>query len=390
VLKDSNKPTLVRSKYKTKAEQRLKPPQHETIDDNTSNDQNHRLQFVFIAGLPGSGYETILQILSKSPALTDSTSHIYKLQDTLWPTADADGNNRIGLWNAHCPHNQTSRVTAINVTTIMNAVIDELTITQKLNDDFFSKNRNTPRYEQRTLSQLSGERSSTSINHEATRDKKVITRIPINVPLPQLEDEVYHHQYQSHMSFPNGFTARNDPLGSPCRPLDYPNLDLLFHACDVAAIECKLLYLHDNPIHLLKHHQTASAAKILSNIHLLTSMLSIVTTDLFLSSNRVIGCLEVDPQSTGRGQLPSSSSLSWEDAIFDLFWGDGDDASVEDVGRRRQFDEILNSALSQTASDADANSQEFVPPQFNPYLNAFDLASDRAIDVCRQALRHLL
>mmetsp|Transcript_2394 Transcript_2394/g.5309 ORF Transcript_2394/g.5309 Transcript_2394/m.5309 type:complete len:101 (+) Transcript_2394:1-303(+) len=82
----------------------------------------------------------------------------------------------------------------------------------------------------------------------------------------------------------------------------------------------------------------------------------------------------------------------WSDTVFTLFWTDKNilskdiAASAEDAGRRKKFDALLQSAISQHLSGV-TSSEDFVPEQFEPYMSAYELASDRAVGICKESLR---
>jgi hypothetical protein len=382
----------------------------EIFDKSVKQDrssQQQRLQFVFIASLPGTGHGTISRLVEESPIITpilqemkimtNAANHVKTLQNLLWPYGSSSNTTTaaIGLWNAHCI-TESSMAREVNLTAMMEDVVHEFQTIQQLHDGF--------------------------MNHQVQHEDTIttVTRIPINVLMPRMDknnhqhrdsiDEDYPYGVSPYMTFPNGYITNDPPSSalSSCRPLDYPNLDLLFHACDVAGVYCRLVYLHHSPTSLLQQQQqeqskSSSPTTILPTMHLLTSMLSIITTDLYLYYNRVLGCIEMDqqdiqkrkasPKVSGNG---SESSTSWKDMVFRLFWMN---AASEKVGasfernkddmrkeRKNAFESALASISHDETVHAKSKRQLVIPQEFDPYMKAYILASDRVSDVCREIM----
>jgi hypothetical protein len=92
------------------------------------------------------------------------------------------------------------------------------------------------------------------------------------------------------VSYPN--------FGGPCRSLNYPNLDHFYHACDVAGVECKHAYIYRDPYLVLA--STTVKRKFnknaLQGIHLFTSLLQIIYSQLVDHSDRTVGALAFSSQ----------------------------------------------------------------------------------------------
>ena len=464
----SSSTIMMKKQKKTFAEpmKRLKvprrPPSHDQI-----RQQEQSLQFVFIAGLPGPNHGILHDLIVKSPLelLSNSGSsmshNIQLLQDLLWPrsvpltaTPQTESTNSLnatilssssssslsnhhtyGLWNAHCSKDEMT----VDLTTILDEIILRLqTIRRIYLDNNNNNNNNSKNGEQKSDNndKSKKKRSQNDASSKTTSNETVpISRIPINVLLPLQKNGGSPQQGQrlqeddfSYMTYPNGFTnVDTDPTSgtktetvapTSCRPLDHPNLDLLFHACDVADVDCKLMFVHQPPTNALRHQQqqlkliqnqqqqqteipgmllqttalsspTISTRTLLPIIHLLTSMLSILTTDMVLFSERIISCLDMDGRITTKER---GGGESWSDTIFKLFWTDKASMNSvstsfdEDTSRRKQFDALLKSAISQHIAGV-ITIDDFVPKQFDPYMNAYRLASDRAVEICEDLLK---
>ena len=476
----SSSTMMMKKQKKTYAEltKHLKVPRRPPSHDKSKQQQQQQqsLQFVFIAGLPGPSHGILHDLIVKSPLELSSniggsssssmSHHIQLLQDLLWPrsvplsplqqTESTNSDNatslsssssssssslsirrRYGLWNAPC----SKDVMTVDLTNILNEVIQRLQTIQRIHHD---NNNNNKRGEQEKdkNDKSKKKRSNNDASAKATLNATVsISRIPINVLLSFQKDGGSSQQQQqqqeydfSYMTYPNGFTSVDTDDGSllaymtqteaaqtSCRPLDHPNLDLLFHACDLADVDCKLMFVHQPPTNVLKHQQqqlrliqkrqqqqqqqtevtgmplqttalaspTISTRTLLPIIHLLTSMLSILTTDMFVFSERIISCLDMDDRTPTEGRTDGEL---WFNTIFQLFWTDkvslNGDSTVfdEDTSRRKQFDALLKSAMSQHLSGV-TTSDDFVPKQFEPYMDAYKLASDRAVRICKDFLK---
>jgi hypothetical protein len=93
------------------------------------------------------------------------------------------------------------------------------------------------------------------------------------------------------VSYPN--------FGGPCRSLNYPNLDHFYHACDVAGVECKHAYIYRDPYSVLASttlKRKMNQGNFLQGIHLYTSLLQIIYSQLVDHSDRTVGALAFSSQ----------------------------------------------------------------------------------------------
>lgn len=112
----------------------------------------------------------------------------------------------------------------------------------------------------------------------------------------------------SMISYPN--------LGGKCRSLNYPNLDIFYDICNQAGVKCGMVYIYRDPYDVIR--STVVKRKfnksVLQAIHLYTSMLSIIHTQMTTNPNKTLGCfplMEMDPKNYGWNHL--AKIFGWKD-----------------------------------------------------------------------------
>lgn len=104
--------------------------------------------------------------------------------------------------------------------------------------------------------------------------------------------------------FPVNFLATGDEFGvasypgflKPCRPLQYPNIDIWYEACDRAKVACSHVYIYRDPFAVIKSttdNRSINKEK-LEAIHLYTTHLHVIYAQLAIFSNRLAGCWDYD------------------------------------------------------------------------------------------------
>jgi hypothetical protein len=168
------------------------------------------------------------------------------------------------------------------------------------------------------------------------------------------------------VSYPN--------LGGPCKTLNYPNLDLFYDACDQAQVECRHVYLYRDPYDVLystviKRH---FAPTLLAGIHLYTSMLKIIATDLQVHASRGIGCFGFYEENITTGKN------DWWDPIRFL-WGWNDDTDSYEKYMTKKY-----KPPSRFKNKTEDEAHSFVPKMLDPFMKSFMETHQRVIRMCKE------
>jgi hypothetical protein len=152
-----------------------------------------------------------------------------------------------------------------------------------------------------------------------------------------------------------------------CRKLNYPNLDLLYQACDMAQVDCEHVYVYRDPLAVLKSTTRRSwNPSVLPAMHLYISHLNILYAQLSTHAQRTAGCwgvLEADATWT-EVWTPLHKLLGWSD--------------TEEF--RQVFDELYKPPGNLTQTER----QRLAPSKFDPYLQSFYRAHKDVIALCRK------
>ena len=209
-----------------------------TLDSKVHPKSN--VQFVFFIGLKGTGHHLLEQIVRGSPTLTLlKTLRIHPITTWDFHTVLFQAYSKNGLWNAHT-HPEADK---LNITQIQDRVV------------YFMQ----------------------KINRKATRNNCTIT-FPVNT-LNGREGPVY-----GEVSYPNFF--------GECRAASYPNLDVFYDSCDKAGADCRHVYLYRDPYQIISSttRKRKFNPNVLNAIHMYTSHLKIIASDLQVHSSRTLGC----------------------------------------------------------------------------------------------------
>ena len=86
----------------------------------------------------------------------------------------------------------------------------------------------------------------------------------------------------------------------PCRTLSYPNLDVFYEACEIAGVLCQHVYIYRNPYSVIR--STTQNRQFNKNkleaIHLYTTQLRILHSQILQFHHKTIGCWDYDAASS--------------------------------------------------------------------------------------------
>ena len=305
------------------------------------------LSFIIIVGLEGSGHHLMGEVASESPHMQYLKewqlypTQLAKVQRLLFNATDPS----MALWNAHCAESSTESYDGIttNLTHVQLSLVEQL-------------------------------RSMENLAQSATR--MMPGRSPREIHIPINTVRTPENRYYGMASYPT--------LGGPCRPLNFPSLDLLYQACDMASVDCGHIYLHRDPVAILQ--STTVHRKYNKNLvqamHMYKTHLNVITAEIQAFPERTMGCYEILP--SNKEDIPETAktteqvngeSRSWAQELG-RFWGWTDDTD---------FTKLLQRVYDKKTS----NYTLVVPPELLPYEVALREASIRTVRVCERS-RHLL
>ncbi|CAJ1965687.1 unnamed protein product [Cylindrotheca closterium] len=210
--------------------------------------------------------------------------------------------------------------------------------------------------------------SSQALNAVAHRDMVVEKLQQINRRAAKASDEnttttmlmnAYHGtRLSGEMSYPN--------FKGDCRKLNYPNVDLLYQACDMAKVDCGHILIYRDPYAIMrstnrrKFHNDSS---IVAGIHMYTSMLSIIQTQLWTHSHRTLGCWSVlDPTEDVWQSIQRifgwESRIEMAKAVRKIYWNPKPLLEEE--------------------------KELIVPTIYAPYMDSFLRHHEDSVELCRQ------
>lgn len=180
------------------------------------------------------------------------------------------------------------------------------------------------------------------------------------------------------ITFPVNFLSIGDDFGvasypgflKPCRPLQYPNLDLWYEACIEAKVSCQHVYIYRDPYAVIR--STTDYRRInkdkLEAIHLYTTQLHILYTQLAIFPDRLAGCWDFDE---------AQSPLMQSNEIKELLRFEDDDVlrgTIQKLYRPRQ---------QLTESD----KRNIVPAEFAVHMKSLIGIHERVVNLCIQQRR---
>jgi hypothetical protein len=213
-------------------------------------------QFVFFAGLEGSGHHIMQAAYRTSPAslviqALNLTDRLKKLENLLFSPA--------GIVFEHCRGPQA---------------------TDTVDDDCRG-----PRNETREACQLWNAKDLILSIRETLLENDVSqVRVPLNI-------------MSIRASYPDGVGV--------CRAIKYPSLERLYRVCDYAGVPCRHVYLLRDPLSIerstVQKRPFNKDEMMALQIH--TTMLNVLFTQMYAHSDKLLGCIELLPTT------PDSSTI---------------------------------------------------------------------------------
>jgi hypothetical protein len=291
---------------------------------------NSTVQFIFAMGLEGTGHHLSGEITRLSPAmnrLIDANiwlQHVPQLHKALyWHYDPRDASLDVGIWNAHCPTHRK------DAAMLESRIVERLRIIEARGQNWTQSNHSNADYR--------------------------------HFPLPVNTVTVMPQSRYGEVSYPN--------WDGPCRPLAYPDINLLYRACEIAQVDCFHFYIHRPPLDLLRSvvnrgfsgNDTSTMQLYITNLHVLTNQLR-------MYSSKTLGCFGFLGMDRG-----------WMTAQQDL-WDFEHDRYQEIIGS------FYRPPVAKNRTHVQQVQQWMKETEHGPYLQSWWKAHQHAIETCRRPI----
>lgn len=301
---------------------------------------NSTVQFIFTIGLEGTGHHLMGSITKESPAvklLNQSgiwDTLVGPLQHVLFSDYSTWRKERdVGIWNAHCaPHKKAAEL--------------ELGVVEKLKGIEAQVKKRAMKYI-RTV-------------HNFTSDQ-------VTWPLPLNTAKALNGGRFGEVSYPN--------YKGNCRPLNYPDLNLLYNACRKAKVDCFQVYVYRHPFDILKSVSRRGFAKRnTESMQLYMEHLHVIANQLRMYASKTLGCFGFFSD--------DENDNYWVEAQKDLWaWDDADEynKAMQEIYKDPSHDNITSE--EKVRSWLSSNSRQ------TPYIMSLWKMHQHAVQSCRHAVK---
>lgn len=159
------------------------------------------------------------------------------------------------------------------------------------------------------------------------------------------------------LSYPN--------FRGPCRPLQYPDVDIMYAACKAAEVTCKHIVMTRDPYEVIKSttvNRKFSEANI--QIKLLTTMLDVMNSQV---------------QSHPEGLIAHwHYGNTQANPVLGRILGYANDTS---------FSEVYSKKFRATTPISKEDKKKLIPDHMQPYMDVFERSSDRLMTICDSILK---
>jgi hypothetical protein len=188
----------------------------------------------------------------------------------------------------------------------------------------------------------------------------------VTMPLPLNTAPAYKGGRFGEVSYPNY-------MGN-CRPLNYPDLNLLYNACRKAKVDCLQLYVYRHPFDILKSISRRGFGKSNAvSMQLYIEDLHVIANQIRMHASKTLGCFGFF------GDDPNDNY--WLEAQKDLWaWDDADDYKkyIEAIYKDPRHDNIT--AEEKVRKWLSSSRQ-------TPYIKSLWKMHQQAVQACRHAVK---
>ena len=283
--------------------------------------------FVFHAGIEGTGHHLLTKLVRKSPFLTKNKNN-RKLTDALKDVS------RAMIF--------TTRPCSTNITDISEKYenfVKLLQVAELLVAEYVASNEGLQKH------------------------------APIAVPL----NAMFHERVAGDMySYPT--------LAGECRKGNFPDLDLIYQACESAEVNCGHVYLYRDPYDVIKSTTNTRGFNkgVLDATRTYYSMLNIIFGQLAaFGPERTLGCWNLMKYKNNSAAVYDAEYSNTWDSIRDLYWGKGNEKHFEQT-----FNESVK--LRPPPADLEVFRESIVPKNHAQAMKSMLRAHDRTLALCQR------
>ena len=193
-----------------------------------------------------------------------------------------------------------------------------------------------------------------------------LTDIQTPIPLPL---NAFHGGNQQ--SYPYSKDRR-------CRALTYPDLDMMYTACDAAGVLCSHAYLYRDPYEVVKSstHNRGFNQNVVEASKLYYTMLNVIFGQLAANGRgRTIGCWNLLKPQNNSLAFDKEFSGTW-DGVRDLYWGPENKDSFD-----KAFHDMMH--FHDPPNDLEAYQRSVIPTNQQVMMDSMVSAQERTLELCR-------
>lgn len=325
---------------------------------------NSTVQFIITIGLEGTGHHLMGMIAEQSPVLK-----LFK-RNKLWPNKAKElqrsiylnysprrGKDVAGLVNAHCAPDKDPAMLQEQLVGHLRDM--EAQVQKAIRKEAISSLRTAE-----IMSTTTG--GETNSSHSVNWNASMLTMEMPQIPFPINSLEAGGEGPYGELSYPNFVT--------PCRPLNYPDLNLIYDACEQAQVDCLQVYIYRHPLEIfLSTLRRSFITNDTSAMQLYITDLHVIASQLRIYANKTLGCF---------GFFESDEDeLYWIHSQQDL-WGFNNETAFQEMMER-----IYKAPASSKLDKQAAMDRWIYHSKHGPYMKALWNVHSHTLGLCQRAVK---
>eukprot|EP00934_Nitzschia_sp_Nitz4_P003146 Nitzschia sp. Nitz4//scaffold25_size161228//2355//3512//NITZ4_002408-RA/size161228-processed-gene-0.31-mRNA-1//1//CDS//3329544520//3136//frame0 len=291
-----------------------------------------KVQFIFTAGLEGTGHHWIGEIANHSTSIRHLRDNeiwpklAESVQASVFQQYSTNGGGVSGLVNAHCSVENTR----------------PFKYWKSLGEYFMEIEANA-----------------------TTRASPDNVELPHTIPFPI--NTIRESRLFGMLSYPN--------FAGECRSLNYPDLNLLFSACNQAEVDCYLVYTHRHPVDILNSVSRRNYSTVDNGpIQMYTTLLNVLSSQIRNYASQTLGCFDFFSSN-------EDDTAVWQNAQLDLW-----DWKL----KPKEYEQFLQENYKPPSKKAVHEEKYLLDwikqhPESSVFMKNWWKAHKEAIETCRQA-----
>ena len=163
-----------------------------------------------------------------------------------------------------------------------------------------------------------------------------------------------------------------------CRALIFPDMDMLYAACDAAGVLCSHVYLYRDPYQVVKSstHKRGFNRNVVEASKLYYTMLNVIFGQLAAHGHgRTMGCWNLLKPQNNSLAFDEEFSDTW-DTMRDLYWGPENKDSFD-----KAFQDTMH--FHDPPNDLEAYQRSVIPTNQQVMMDSMVSAHERTLELCR-------